>query len=296
MNQYNASILNHCSKLNSMKEFILSLAIIGIMISINQAYAIESGPQVPNSANTISQYCSSGTCSTGTITGLTINYTHGIKHLPILYISYSQTCQAMIKNHISGCIPLGDIIKYDTSNQYVSGHFIKEGNDTIRTKPQVKNNWLYYQSKTNKTICIECTADITTMQQAQQIILQPTDFVYVDPNNNNVTKTWTSFNGRYMQGCDIATIANIPGLFNDTISYMLSGCTKTSFNGTSIHQVKQAEWSYDNPFSTLHQDAYLKSMLHGHTYNGNNTSGGNGPQDCIRHSCSYQDPYKKQGY
>ena len=272
------------------------LIIIPALIIFSQAFAQEAGPVVPSGSNTISQYCSNGICSTGALPSSPANSTLGQRHLPILYVVYSQTCEIMIKNHIPGCPPLETIVSFDTSNQYISGHFIKQGNDTVRTNPQVKYNWLYYEGKTNKTICVECNADILTMQQSQEIIMQPNDFQFVDPNNNNASKNWYSFNGRYMQGCDVATIANLPGLLNDTISYMLNGCTKTSFNGTSNHIVKQAEWSYDNPFSTLHQDTYLKSMLHGHTYNGNNTSGGNGPQDCIRHSCSFTDPYKKVGY
>lgn len=246
--------------------------------------------------STITKYCNNGICSTGPVPVLPSNYTHSVTHIPVLLINWSQTCENMVKNHIKGCTPLTDMIPYDTSNQHVSGMFIKQGNDTIRTKPQVQNNWLYYKYG-NQVICVECDFDISSTLESKQIIIQPTSYSFVDKNANIVKDKWSYFNDRFMQGCDIATISSIPGLLNDTIHYMLSDCKTTNFNGNVTKTVHVTPWDYDNPFSTLHQSSYLKNILNNHSItNTNKTSGGYGPTDCIRHQCVFTDPYKKQGY
>ena len=244
-------------------------------------------------ASTISQYCSGGTCSTGGTISIPVNYTYSTQKIPIIFISYSQTCENMIKAKISGCLPLESIIPYDTSNQNIAGKFIKQGDQITRTKPQIKNFWLYYEQKKDRIVCIECVADITTLQESQNIILQPTDFIYIDKNANVTNGLWSSFNSRYMQGCDTATIANIPGLLQDTITYMLSNCTKTNFNGNSVHKINDTPWQYNNPYSSLLMASSYKSILHGHYLFGNLTGGGLGPSDCIHHVCNITTSSKK---
>ena len=278
-------------------QIVLGITLL-LSVSFGVSYAIDAGPQVPGGLNTISQYCSNGTCTTGGTPSIPLNYTHSNYHMPILFVNLSQACENMIKYNIPGCPSLESMISFDTSNQNISGKFIKIGNDTIRTKPQVKSNWLYYAGNTNKIVCIECNADITVMQQSQQIIIQPTGFSFVDQVTNATKGQWLSYSDRYMQGCDTATISNNMQLLKDTIKYMLSGCTiKTSFNGTLSHKTHDTAWQYDNPFSTLHQSTYLKDIMHNHvSYNGNNTAGGLGPSDCIRHTCTFTDPYHNKGW
>lgn len=261
-----------------------------LLIGVHSSYAIND--------NTISQYCSNGTCSTGGTPSVPTNYIHSNYHAPILFVNLSQTCENMIKNNITGCPTLDQLAPFDTSNQNISGKIIKIGNDTLRTKPQVKSNWLYYASSSKKIVCIECNADVIVMQQSQQIIINPTGFSFVDQILNVTKGQWISYSDRFMQGCDTATISNNMKLLNDTIHYMLSGCvTKTNFNGTISHNVYVSAWQYDNPFSTLHQNQYLKDIMHNHlSYNGNKTSGGIGPSDCITHRCNFIDPYKKAGW
>lgn len=277
----------------------ISILVIVFGLCIVPAFATDGGPQVPSVPNTIAQYCASGSCNTGAVAPLPSNFTFQTKHTSMLYIVYSQTCENMIKGNVSGCMPLEDIIPFDTSNQHVSGKFVKHNGVTIREKPQLKNNWLYYTYKTGKTICVECVADITTMQQSQQIILEPTDFNFVDKNANSTNGTWTSYNSRYMQGCDVATIANIPRLLNDTIQYMLNGCKSTSFVSSSNHVIKDTPFSFNNPYSSLKIDSYLEKIFHNHkffsSYNATN-NGGLGPSNCITHQCSFTDPNKKAGY
>ena len=273
-----------------MEKLVLtSLLILVFSISLStNAFADQS---------TITKYCSNGLCSTGPLSVLPPNYTHAVSKLPLLIVSYSQTCENMVKNHISGCPTMESMVPYDTSNQYISGKLIKQGNETIRTNPQVKNHWLWYDGKKTTSVCIDCKMDIASSQKSQNIIIEPTSYSFADKNNNIVTTKLSYQNDRYMQGCDTATISNIPNLLNDTIHYMLSGCITTNFSGNVTKSVHVSAWDYDNPFSTLHQSSYLTNIMHGHLYyNGNKTLGGLGPNDCIRHQCSFIDPYKKIGY
>ena len=268
---------------------ISCLGIVFLSLSLGIVYADQS---------TISKYCNNGTCSTGSVTILPSNYTYSSIHLPVLLISYSQTCENMIKNHIKGCTPIDDIIPFDTSNQYVSGKFVKQGNDTIRTSPQVKNNWLYYKYAPKKVTCFECTFDISSTLESQQIIIEPTSYSFVDKNANIVKDKWSYLNDRYMQGCDVATISSKSGLLKDTIHYMLSDCKQTNFNGNVTNLVHQTPWDYNNPFSSLLQKSYLKNIIPNHSAtNTNHTSGGYGPSLCINgKTCEFKDPYAKKGY
>lgn len=277
---------------------ISTLAII-LFFGINQANAIDAGPSVPSSPNTISQYCANGTCSTGGTPSIPVNYTKTTDHIHVLIISLSQTCEILNKNGMPGCPSVKDLIPYDTSNQLVSGHFVKHGSVYIRTAPQMKNNWLAYYYTNKTVVCVECYFDVTATSKSQEIIIQPTSFSYVNKTEIETGNQVYNFDNRFMQGCDVATIGNIPGLLSDTINYMLHGCVSsaTNFHTISNHTRTLQPWNYNNPYSTLHQLDYLKNILHGHSSsNTNMTSGGTGPVNCITHQCSFVDPYKKQGY
>lgn len=274
--------------------------ILAIHTSISYAQVQDNtiaGIIVPKVISTQNHYCINGICGTGKLAPIPSNYTHSNVHLPVLLINWSQTCEMMMKNNIKGCTSIEQMIPFDTSNQYVSGKFVKQGNETIRTKPQIQNNWLYYKYSGKQIVCVECSFDIPSTQESQQIIIQPTTYSFVDKNVNNATKSYTYFNDRFMQGCDTATISSIPGLLNDTIHYMLSGCKTTNFNGNVTKSVHNTPWDYDNPYSTLHLSRYLKFIIPNHSAtNTNHTSGGYGPSDCIRHSCGFKDPYSRSGW
>lgn len=271
----------------SMKIELLAVSFLVLVIGTVQAFGDNS---------TQTTYCKNGVCYTGSIT-IPANETFEVVHLPIIFVSYSQTCENMIKNNISGCPSVESMVNYDTSNQYVSGKFITQGNQTIRTSAEVKEHWKSYQASQKTIVCIDCEENIQAYQQSQNIIIQPTSYSFADKTGSQlITNQLFYSNDRYMQGCDTATISNIPGLLNDTINYMLSGCTKTNFNGNVTKSVHVTAWQYDNPFSTLHTESYLKDILHGHYIFGNMTGGGLGPSDCIRHQCSFTDPFKKAGW
>ena len=277
-----------------VNRLIFPVIILACLVS-SLAYA-QTGPIVPSGISTQNQYCNDGRCITGPIPSLPANYSLSTKKLPVLLISLSGTCETLVKQGSKDCPTIKDLMTYDTSNQYVSGKFVQVGDKFIRESPHVKNNWLVYSGSSKTVICVECTFDILSSEQSQQIIINPHGFTYI--NKTAIAKSsWVSWSDRYMQGCDIATIGYSKALLDDTISYMLSGCTKTSFNGTSNHIIPDKPWEYQNPYSTLHELSYLSNILHGHNLsNTNHTSGGTGPQDCIRHQCSFIDPYKKAGW
>src|SRR5690349_12467 len=73
----------------------------------------------------------------------------------ILAVEYSEGCETMLINHVkTSCPTLDKIIKYDTSNQKISGQFIKEKSGMMRAKPQIGNHYMFY---TNMTVCVECS-------------------------------------------------------------------------------------------------------------------------------------------
>lgn len=254
---------------------------------------------VPKVTSTQSLYCFNGSCSTGGTPKVNPTYVHSTDHYPVLLISLSQTCEVLNKYNMKGCPSVKDLIKYDTSNQYVSGKFVDKDGRYYRTPPQMKNNWLVYQHSNKIITCVECYFDVTATAKSKQIIIMPNSFAYVNKTESENKNYWYNFANRYMQGCDIATIGNSTLLLNDTIHFMLAGCTAdaTDFHAIQNHTKTSHPFSYNNPFSTLNQINYLKNILHGHTSsNTNMTSGGSGPSDCIRHQCNFIDPYKKAGW
>lgn len=277
-----------------VKQLFYSVIILACLVS-SVSYA-QTSYIIPNGLSTQAQYCNSGKCITGSLPSIPANYSLSTSHLPVLLVSLSGTCETLVKQGSADCPTIKDLMTYDTSNQYISGKFVQNGNQFIREPPTVKNNWLIYSGSSKEIICVECSFDILSSQQSQQIIINPHGFTYI--NKTAIAKnSWVSWSDRYMQGCDTATIGYSKQLLDDTISYMLSGCTKTSFNGTVSHVIPDKPWEYDNPYSTLHQLSYLSSILHGHNLsNTNHTSGGTGPVDCIRHECNFKDPYSKAGW
>ena len=251
---------------------------------------------VPKFTSTQNAYCNNGVCATSPIP-TNPNYTHSTSKYPILLIKLSNTCEILDKHNMTGCPSVKSLIPYDTSNRLVSGNFISNNGIYTRESPKIKNNWLAYQYSNHKIVCVECYFDFTATAKSQQIIINPNTFSYVNKTESESKNVIYNYYGRYMQGCDTATIGNIPGLLDDTISFMLNGCVKTNFNNTQINPRPVHQVNYYSPFSTLNHDSYLKTIFSGHTYDfGNKTMGGRGPSDCITHKCNFIDPYKKLGY
>lgn len=97
----------------------------------------------------------------------------------------------------------------------------------------MKNHWQYYKFYNKPIVCIECQIP-NGVDAVKLIILQSNDFTFIDKYQNGSKGTVNIYNGRSMQGCNTATIANIPGLLQNTISYMENNCIgKTSFQGNT---------------------------------------------------------------
>jgi len=254
-----------------------------------------AGIIVPKVVSTQSQYCFKGTCGTGGTPHIPANYTKSTAKLPVLLISLSNTCEILNKNNLKGCPPISELMVYDTSNKMASGKFVIHDGLYSRTQPQMKNNWLAYSYSKNTIICVECYFDVTATEKSRQIIIQPNSFTYVNKTETESKNTWYNFDNRYMQGCDIATIANIPGLLQDTINFMLHNCTanSTSFKGVTNHTRTLHPFTFDNPYSSLVMASHYKTILQGHYLFSNKTSGGIGPSDCIRHTCDLTTSNKK---
>lgn len=278
---------------------VLSLS----LFIFNNVFAIESGPIISPQISTQSKYCANGTCSTGTIKPIfPINGTLLTKHYNMISIMLSETCQRMNENNIPGCPHISDLIPFDTSNQAISGKFVTQGNNTIRTPPQIKNHWLWYgTNRTNEIVCVDCEVDARMSQTTQQIIIESHDFIWTDKFNSwqNNTRTFIQFHGRYMQGCDTATIPYDYQLLTDTSFFMRHGCNPndTAFNSTMTYELASTPFDYNNQYSTLKQTNYLKQIFNGHSiFGGNKTGGGLGPLLCWNNECNYTDPYKKPGW
>ena len=287
------------------KDVLFLLGFVsGVSLSLfifNNVFAIESGPIFSPQTSTQSKYCSNGTCSTGP--QVIINKTGSVltHKYNMISLMLSETCQRMNEHNISGCPHISELIVFDTSNQAISGKFIQNGSDYTRTSPQIKNHYLWYgTNRTNEIICLDCEVDAKMSQTTQQVIIEPHDFVWTDKFNtlHDGSRIFVQFHGRYMQGCDTATIPYDFQLLTDTIYYMRMNCDSkyTTFNATQTYELPSTPFNYDNPFSTLHQDSYLKDITGHKSFGGNHTGGGLGPSNCITNKCDYHDPYHKVGY
>lgn len=219
-------------------------------------------------------------------------------HYKILVVAYSETCQRLIDNHINNTCPaLPVIAKYDTSNQNISGKFIIKNGVEIRTNPQFKNHWLWYD---NWIVCVLCQVPLDKPDLFTVIFLNPDGFNYISKSDDVKNNSYQSYKNRYVTpDCITATIGskdNFEALFNDTIHYMLSGCTITHYITNQTNTLKITPFQHNNPFSTLLMQSYLKTIMHGTYDNTNHTSGGKGPSNCITSKCDFKDPYSKPGW
>ena len=209
-------------------------------------------------------------------------------HYPVLVIEYNQVCQTLITHHINSTCPhLSVLKKYDTSDKHVSGKFIKQGDDFIRTQPQLKNHWLYYQKQ---IVCVVCEVPLDKPDLFSVIFIKPSGFVYTLQNDNVTKGSYKFYKDRYSTpDCITTTIGsdkNFEFLLNDTIHYVLSGCKITSLNINQTSSIKNdIPIQYDNPFSTLHYKKQVDDMKK------------NGIPNCITIKCTpNKDPYAKKGW
>lgn len=237
---------------------------------------------------------------------------------------YSESCSRMIQlKDYSECPPLSELMKKDTSNQEISGHFVMQKDGTyIREKPEVQNHYQFYTNMTDKKVCVGCPVDLSLSDKIQQIIIVPTGFSFTNHEFTTVTTNNTYTNGVndsfYITNtneiaasivvyhdwyadpsCNTVTIDYSEERYQDAIDYLKSNCMSHAYNSTTTTLIPDHPFIMNSPFSSLAEDTYNQQIFNGHkqisSYNQTNT-GGLGPGNCINTKCTYTDPYKKQGY
>ena len=303
---------------------------VSITISIIGCLSILLMPSIfaqvtnPSTGDTIAQYCSNGTCHTpgtnqvinrtsqsvqpiqnnDTVGSLTLtqscidktcNKIVSVQQLGKIGIQLSQVClRDAIFNLTTTCLNYNDLKPLDNTIPFFAGQWVHKPYEH-RLAPKIRNHENFNQNPW--AIMVDPNADFTT---SAKMIIVDTHFTWTNQNDTaDRGLAMKSYKDRYVSDdCNEARVGPSLPLIQDTITYLESGCTSTSMNTTKIISQAEIPFSYDNSFSTLHLDTYYKSILHGHTITTNSslTTGGLGPQDCIRHTCSFKDPYAKAGW
>ena len=245
-----------------------------------------------NSTQTL--YCNNGVCSTGGTQKPLTNSSQGL-YSPGLYtggvsiqnaqrigIQLSQTCLKMAEYNItSNCLSYKTLKNLDTTNPFYSGQWVATPY-YHRLAPKVIDAYKF--NTNNFVVMVDPDALFTT--KARMIIVTNNNFTYVNPDETSKGGLVTiSHINRFVAACELATVAPIPSLVNDTLKYMESGCTKTNYNDAVITYHKDIPFDYNNPYSSLHYDmAKLKANMHQ-------------TPNCITKKCDTpKDPYKKTAW
>lgn len=185
----------------------------------------------------------------------------------------------------STCPATSQLVKYDTSNQKVSGKFVISNGEVIRTNPQLKNHWLWYYTP---IVCIICKVPLDKPDLFSVIFIEPQGFTYTYKTDNATNNTFKSYKDRFTTpdciSTMIGTTKNFDYLLNDTIHYVLSGCKITNININQTNTLKQTPFNYDNPYSTLHYQKQIQQLKTSVVKN------------CINVKCDIKDPYIKKNW
>lgn len=196
---------------------------------------------------------------------------------------YSEACQKMINIHdYSSCPPLSELVKFDTSNQNISGKFLLQKDGTIiRTPPQIRNHYVFYTDKIK--VCVGCQIDLGNPDIVQLMFIEPRGFSYtihdftttVEQNSNinstvNVNSIAASMLIHYDvfvdTSCLTANLDYTPFLMNDTINYMESGCKIAHYNKTTTTLSPHHVIDYGN-IPQYKYMGYVKASLKANTGN-----------------------------
>lgn len=280
----------------------------------------------PSTGDTIQTYCSSGICHTpgGPTTIITRNSSsqqvppqatqigtvklsqscignfcsklNQTTQLGKISLKISQVCETLLKNNMSNtCLDYKVLRIFDNTNPIFSGKWIDQPY-FHRLPPLIRNHEIFNPNPW--AIMADPNSDFQI--NSKLITVEDGSFPWVDKNDSSVgglvTKTHVD---RYVTSdCNEALVAPDLPLIQDTITYLESGCTTTTYNDTKLTTQKEIPFSHNNQFSSLHFTDYLKNILHGHSSdNTNRTAGGLGPSLCINgKTCDFKDPYRKIGY
>lgn len=212
-------------------------------------------------------------------------------------IILSQECITALKNLAkTSCPSYQNLQHFDNTNPNYYGKFDLDKSGFYGRHHVKIPNYYNIANPTGKYI-VAIDPTVQFIGGAQIIRIVPDSFTFINPNESvGENHTRNEYVDRGVRQCIEATISYSEFLVNDTISYLESGCKTTSYKDHIVKPTGNKAFTLDNPYSTLHQMSYLRSVMHGHTYNYNGTGSGYGPEDCIHKQCSFIDPYHKSGY
>jgi len=203
-------------------------------------------------------------------------------HYNILAVEYSEGCQKMLDNNMNTTCPtLDKIWKYDKTNKNISGNLFKYHGKYIRTNPQVRNHFMFYN---NMTVCVDCSMNnIDGPDLIKTIFLEPSNFGYINKTEVVTNNHYSTLSDRYVSpDCITSTIGYSDFMLNDTIKYMLSNCTTTSYNATKTNTIKDVLPDYKDAMSYKNQKWFVQALQATKTTN------------CLIHKChTPKDPYSK---
>lgn len=149
----------------------------------------------------------------------------------VIGIVLSKTCiDSLQTKGNSSCPSYKTIINKDNSDYWVSGSFGYVNGFYERLPTHVKQSFAWYNTKTNLTVLVDPPKDI--IDKIPIIEIYSTLPMFADKHGTDLE----SINGnrtlhqyRFVTDCkSLISIAYTPQILDDTISYVQSGCTKTS--------------------------------------------------------------------
>lgn len=201
----------------------------------------------------------------------------------LIGVQDSQACITLIKNHLPNhCLPYDKLKPIDTTNPAIAGKWV---NDTYyhRLKPQVIDHYRF--TNNNWVVMVDPNGDFSA--RAKMITVTGDNFTWINPDDvvTDNKQRIEHVNRFVSASCDQATVAPIFSLVQDTVNYLENGCKYSSYNDTRVYQVPQAKTALINPYSSLHQDHYLKSIFGGHSFFSEKLmNGGLGPGNLINNN------------
>lgn len=202
----------------------------------------------------------------------------------LITVDLSNQCLALIKmNNTKECPTYKTLAKHDNSNQVISGKIVTKNGFTYRETTKSTNHWTMYPPG---KLIVMIDPDYNALVHSKEITIVPSLYYAesgqtVGSNHTMIVHTKRITN----PSCTSAKIVYSEYLLEDTINYLSSNCTKTSFN--EMEKVSVAASTpiiLNSPFSSTQYDNQLKTIFHGFKQLHNEkmpTIGGLGPGNCI---------------
>lgn len=146
----------------------------------------------------------------------------------LIGIDLSKSCEIS-----ENCLNYSDLIYLDSSNQRISGKFIEVDGDIRRDKSPMEDSWRWYDMDNKTRIIVDPPSGMS--DRIKMVTITNNLGVYFlgdDMNLSNYTRTFHL--DRYVDNCRTAIIKNDLNLLDDTINYLRTGCSITSFNNTGF--------------------------------------------------------------